>query len=101
MRRVTIMNSECPSKHRYTHPVWCFPKYILIMMMWFPNTMVDRVWFPDNFFINRLCTSSLTMSIKTEIRGLCSPWLIHMCDMTHPYVWHDSFICVTWLIHMC
>jgi len=27
-------------------------------------------------------------------------WLIHMCDMTHPYAWHDSSICVTWLIHM-
>ena len=24
-----------------------------------------------------------------------------MCDMTHSYAWHDSFICVTWLIHMC
>jgi len=24
-----------------------------------------------------------------------------MCDMTHSYVWHDSFRCVTWLIHMC
>jgi len=24
-----------------------------------------------------------------------------MCDMTHSYVWHDSFICVTWLIRMC
>ena len=22
-------------------------------------------------------------------------------DMTHSYLWHDSFICVTWLIHMC
>jgi len=30
----------------------------------------------------------------------CTTWLIHMCDMTHSYVWHDSFICVTWLIHM-
>jgi len=28
-------------------------------------------------------------------------YIIHMCDMTHSYVWHDSFICVTWLIHMC
>ena len=27
--------------------------------------------------------------------------VIHMCDMTHPYVWHDSSICATWLIHMC
>jgi len=26
---------------------------------------------------------------------------IHMCGMTHSYVWHDSFICVTWLVHMC
>jgi len=28
-------------------------------------------------------------------------WLIHMCDMTQSYVWHDSFTCVTWLIHIC
>ena len=39
--------------------------------------------------------------------------LVHMCDMTHPYVWldlfihvhshtwHASSICVTWLIHRC
>jgi len=32
---------------------------------------------------------------------ICVKWLIHMCDMTHSYVCHDSFICVTWLIHMC
>jgi len=32
---------------------------------------------------------------------ICVTWLIHMCDMTHSYVWHDSFICVTWFIHMC
>jgi len=24
----------------------------------------------------------------------------HMCDMTHPYVWHDSFLWVTCLIHI-
>jgi len=38
--------------------------------------------------------------------------LIHICDITHsyvwhgsficvPYMWHDSCICVTWLIRMC
>jgi len=25
------------------------------------------------------------------------PWLIHTCDMTHSYMWHDSYICVIWL----
>jgi len=32
---------------------------------------------------------------------LCVTWLIHTCDMTHSYVWHDSFLRVTWLIHTC
>jgi len=27
--------------------------------------------------------------------------LIHMCDMIHSYMWHDSIICVTWLIYTC
>jgi len=31
---------------------------------------------------------------------LCVTWLIPMCDMTHSYVWHDSLICVSWLINM-
>jgi len=28
-------------------------------------------------------------------------WLVHTCDMTRSYVWHDSFISVTWLFHRC
>jgi len=32
---------------------------------------------------------------------ICVTYLIHMCDISHSYVWHDSFICVTWLMHMC
>jgi len=38
---------------------------------------------------------------------ICVTWLIHMCDLTHSYVWHDShvwhdlFICVTWLARGC
>ena len=31
----------------------------------------------------------------------CVTWVIHMCDMTHSYVWHDSFIRVTWRIQVC
>jgi len=25
--------------------------------------------------------------------SMCAAWIIHICDMTHSYVWHDSFIC--------
>jgi len=32
---------------------------------------------------------------------ICVIWRIHMCDMTHSYVWYDSFVCVTWCVHMC
>jgi len=28
-------------------------------------------------------------------------WLIHVHDITHSYVWHDSLLCVTWLIRIC
>ena len=37
---------------------------------------------------------------------ICVTWVTKVCDMTHSYVWRDSFIkgrgrCVTWLIRMC
>ena len=32
---------------------------------------------------------------------LYATWLIHMCDMTHSYMWHDSFLYATWLIPTC
>jgi len=31
---------------------------------------------------------------------ICVTWLIHMCDMTISYAWHDVFICVR-LMHVC
>ena len=31
---------------------------------------------------------------------ICVPWLIHICDMTHSHVRHDSSVCGTWLLHM-
>jgi len=32
---------------------------------------------------------------------MCETWLIHEWDETHAYVWHDSFIFVTRLIRWC
>jgi len=28
-------------------------------------------------------------------------WPIHMCDMTHKFVWHHPHVCVTWPIFSC
>jgi len=36
----------------------------------------------------------------TRLIHMCEmKWLIHMCDMTHSYVWHDLYIRVMWLTH--
>ena len=35
-------------------------------------------------------------SLVASSSGICVTWLIHMCDMTHSFVWRDSFICGTW-----
>ena len=31
---------------------------------------------------------------------VCVTWLIGICDMTQLYAWHVSFVCVTWPVHM-
>ena len=41
------------------------------------------------------------MSHTWKSRATHTNALIRMCDMTHSYAWHDSFVCVTWLVHMC
>ena len=33
--------------------------------------------------------------------NICVTWLIHMCDMTHTYVWDYSFIRVPWPMYTC
>jgi len=35
-------------------------------------------------------------SSPSVTRLLDMTWCIHMCDVNHSYVWHDSFMCVTW-----
>jgi len=43
----------------------------------------------------------MTHSYMRHESFVCATWLMYMCDMTHSHVWHDSFTCVTWLIHTC
>jgi len=60
---------------------------------------------PSVQYASCICVTSL----------ICVTGLVRMCDMTHSYLWHGSFICdmthsyswhdsfirVTWLIHTC
>ena len=65
------------------------------------------VYMVDKYMYTFICVTWLihmcdvTHSYVWRDWFICLTWLIHMCDMTDSYVWHDSFICVTWLIHMC
>ena len=51
--------------------------------------------------------AALFLKPPSLCRTACTrPWcimslLVSLCDMTHSYMCHDSFICVTWLIYMC
>ena len=56
-----------------------------------------------SLYLQRLNTQKCTLKflcvVYVCVTGyawfICVTWLIHMCDMTHSDVWHDSFICVT------
>jgi len=70
----------------------------------------SHVWLDPFLCVRRFSHSnvwqdSFTVFLHKSSRRTWSPtlttWLIHMCDMSHLYVWHDSFICVTCRIHMC
>ena len=54
------------------------------MMLWMPSRSASRqaIW------------AMLFANMKIRLRTC-------VCDMTHSYVCHDSFVGVTWPIHMC
>ena len=47
--------------------------------------------------LSHTCVTQLTYTCGAT--RLYLTWLMHMCDMTHVHVWHDSSTCVTWLMH--
>jgi len=63
---------------------------------------VTNYWVTNYMYI-RVSYILVTLVSHTHICHSYIPvsWLIHMRDMTHIYLWHDSFICVTWLIYTC
>jgi len=62
-----------------------------IFVMW-----LVHIWHPDLWHGSLMCGTWLTYFRKQANASV--PWLIHVCDMTHSCVHHDSFICVPWLV---
>ena len=72
------------------------------LIMWFIHMKgFDLSMWDDIFFSCGTTYWYVTLFIYTCGTFLSLVWLIHMCDMTHSYVWSHSFICVTCLIHIC
>jgi len=42
-----------------------------------------------------------THSYVWHVTFMCVTWLMRMCDTIHSDVSYNSFLCVTWLIYMC
>jgi len=47
-----------------------------------------------------VCSSMWAWFSTCVSPSTCVTWVIHMCDMSHAYVRHDSLSRMTWLIHM-
>ena len=79
MSPVTHMNESCHTHEWVTSHIW----------------MSRPVVYVTHHINCMYCVTYIT-----DIFHICTAWLMNMCDMTHSYEWHDSFICVTWLIHV-
>ena len=125
--RVTIyMRAEFNDWHHMcdmTHPyVWRVSFMCVTWLIHICDVTYSSVWHDSFICLTELidkclfmCVQNLTINIINDgwllyailmcVISVCTelgaPWLTHMCDMTHSYMWHDSFTCVTWLIHMC
>ena len=93
---VTLMNELC---HIYE---WGMSHVCMIHVTFIrkPATRAKRR--RTKLALLRACTChDMTHSYVWHDSFICVTWLIYMCDMPHWNVWHDSFVCVTWLICMC
>ena len=90
---------------------------VLVLVSACERQALGDVWHDRSQALNKHSQAQVTSTSTRRCATWsfnCVIWLIHLCDMTHSYVWHDSFICVTcpihaggwficvtWRIHMC
>ena len=79
--------------------VWFLHKPYIPGCMPFTNRISSTNCIPVEELLLHMC--DMTHSYVRHDSFLCVTGFIHICDMTLPSVWHDSSISVPWLIHMC
>ena len=94
--------------------VICLIQYVQHDPFIYVTWLISYVWHDLLIFVKRrVCANTQRSSIKQTFRSrwlilvtrlnqyvrhnsiICVTWLIHICYLTHSYVWHDSFIFVT------
>jgi len=73
--------------------------HIYIECVW-RDSMMCVTWLSDACDIWYACVTCSNHMSEHDVL-IRVTWRMHMCDMTHSYLWHDSCTCVTWVIHMC
>ena len=79
-----LMHESCHTRLYMRHDSFICVKLIHICMTW-------RIHMWD---VTHSCVT------YTSCMPLERGWSRHICNMTHSYVWHDSFISVPWRIHI-
>jgi len=90
-----VCTHMCGMTHSY---VWhdTFIRVTCLIHMWFGFGVRKYVCDKTHVYLwhgSRMWHASSTCGLDLR----CAP----MCDMTHSYVKHDTFTCVTWLIRVC
>jgi len=62
------------------------------------HSFVRCDWCTCVTWLIHMCDTTHSGNTTTTALFICAKSPILMCDMTHVYVWHDSFLDVTWLI---
>jgi len=95
--RVTWLIHMCDMTHSYA----CHDSFTCVAWWFLGSTQSPRA--PAcGYVIIYICNVIIYIWCDYLIKlSICVTWLIHTCDVTHSYVWHDSFIRVSWLIHTC
>ena len=100
-----IHTTHTQHTHTIHHSLWRMTRrHNWLIDMWPDSLICDMTrWHMTWLFMrgSNCHMKWVTWRSYTGIRDLTVSQQPHMCDVTHSYAWHDSFICVTWLIHMC